>query len=72
VAKHRHKPRKDFSKMSDSDLIRAAERRSLMFSWVAYLEDRSEKDRLRYIASAMGGIALVDEEMTRRGIGICS
>lgn len=72
MAKHRHKPKKDFSKMSDGDLIRAAERRSLMFSWVAYLEDRSEKDRLRYIASAMSGIALVDEEMTRRGIGICS
>jgi hypothetical protein len=58
--------------MSNRDLLVASERRSLMFSWVAYLEDQSEEDRLKYIASAMKGIALVDEEMTRRGIGTCS
>jgi len=33
-----------------------------MFSWVAYLEDQSEEDRLKYIASAMKGIALQSEE----------
>ena len=72
MAKHKHKPRKSFSEMSNRDLLVASERRSLMFSWVAYLEDQSEADRLKYITSAMKGIALVDEEMTRRGIGTCS
>jgi len=72
VAKHRHKPRKDFSKMSNLDLLAVSERRSLMFSWVAYLDDKSDEDRLRFINSAMKGIALVDEEMSRRGIGTCS
>lgn len=68
----KHKRMKKVSEMSNSDLLVASTRRSLMFSWVAYLEDQSEEEKLKYINSAMKGIALVDEEMIRRGIGTCS
>lgn len=72
MGKHKHKRKKSFSEMSDKDVLIASDRRSLMFSWVAYLEDETEENKIKYIRAAMKGIALVDEEMIRRGIGTCN
>ena len=56
--------------MTDGELKRNFSSRSMMFSWVAFLSDESEKAQAKYIADANRGITDIENEMIIREIQV--
>jgi hypothetical protein len=61
---------KTIKRMSDKELRQAFASRSMMFSWVAFLDGESERMQTKYIEDAGNGISEIEKELTSREIKI--
>ena len=61
-----HRKTKPIRQMSDTEIRGLYKRRSLTFSWVAFLDGESERTVSEYMRNAMRGIAEVDKEIINR------
>lgn len=52
--------------MSNREVKDMLVKRSLMLSWVAYLDDDDEKLQVKYIKDALKGIEIIDAEIEKR------
>ena len=52
--------------MSNREVKDMLAKRSLMLSWVAYLDDEDEKLQVKYIKDALKGIEMIDAEIEKR------
>ena len=62
----RRKRRRPLSQMSNREVKDMLAQRSLMLSWVAYLDDEDEKLQVKYIKDALKGIEMIDAEIEKR------
>lgn len=56
--------------MTNKEIRIAFEQKSLMMSWVAYLDEEDEMVQAKYIKDALKGIETVDNEMIKREMRI--
>jgi hypothetical protein len=56
--------------MTNKEIRIAFEQKSLMMSWVAYLDEEGETVQAKYIKDALKGIETVDNEMIKREMRI--
>lgn len=61
---------KPVSQMTDGEIVRLHNRRVLIFSWVAFLEQDGKKTVDAYYNHAMKSMAEVDREIVNREIKI--
>lgn len=62
--------KRPIQKMSNTEIRQVARARALMMSWVAYLDEESDRSQASYIAHSLKGIEAVDKEMIRREMEI--
>jgi hypothetical protein len=59
---------KEVSEMSNTELQQALKHRSMMYSWVAFIDESESKAIKTYISEATDGLLEVEKEMHLREI----
>ncbi len=66
----KNKRKRSLSQMSNKEVRMALAQKSLMMSWVAYLDEEDEMIQVKYIKDALKGIETIDNEMVKREMHI--
>ena len=66
----KNKRKRSLSQMSNKEVRMALAQKSLMMSWVAYLDEEDEMIQVKYIKDALKGIETIDNEMVKREMRI--